>query len=83
MTTTLVHKDRPPGCGGWNLHHMRVFAYDRREDDERVLRTTIDGNGAELEWRANDHSNPSSRRDGIVIEFWCENCDCDPELTIA
>jgi uncharacterized protein YbaR (Trm112 family) len=91
MTATLVREDRPdvlvcPGCRGSYLHHMRIRAYDRRcEDDARVVRTTIGVGveGAQLERVENDHSNPSSRRDGIVIEFWCENCDRDPELTIV
>jgi hypothetical protein len=26
--------------------------------------------------------NPSSRRNGIAIRFWCENCDALAELTL-
>ena len=27
--------------------------------------------------------NPSARRDGLAIRFWCESCDARPVLTIA
>jgi hypothetical protein len=26
--------------------------------------------------------NPSSRRGGVAIRFWCEGCDSAPELTL-
>jgi hypothetical protein len=72
-----------PCCGNSYLHHDKVVAYERHEDATRVLRIEVDGGGAKLEWVANDSRNPSSRRNGLCIEFYCENCGNRSELTIA
>ena len=72
-----------PGCGGSCLHHVEIVAYDRHEDDQRALRTVINNGDVQLRVIENNSSNPSSRRDGIVIKLYCETCDCSPELTIA
>jgi hypothetical protein len=29
-----------------------------------------------------ERGNPSSRRNGVVIRFWCEDCDVISELTL-
>ena len=73
-----------PACGGESLHQERVTAYFRHEDSDvgmvvEVDRETVMAN-------ANGDcitGNPSARRDGIVIEFSCENCSVIPRLAIV
>jgi hypothetical protein len=64
---------RCPRCGDDYLHHTRVEVFDREEDAAVGLHTTA---GAEDVRVDRDLSqNPSSRRDGIAIAFYCEMCD--------
>jgi len=73
-----------PTCGNSYLHHGCVVVYQRSEDAPRVLRTIIDDGIASIEWVENNRSaNPSARRHGLSIEFNCENCGHENELTIA
>jgi hypothetical protein len=78
---------RCPNCNGTNLHHKSVTIFDRPEDAEFVAKTTV-GVKTTIEKLPNQSSgNPSSRREGIVIGFWCETCPAGKsgalELTIA
>jgi hypothetical protein len=75
-----------PGCGGEYsyLHHEAVTAYERAEDapTTRVVRS----NGQTLsveEVPSSRMGNPSTRRDGIAIEFYCELCPTLSKLTVA
>lgn len=70
-----------PRCGDNYLHHGPVTVYDRHEDAEEVRTTLVAGANISSQMKPNAASgNPSYRRDGIVIEFFCENCgDLDPE----
>ncbi len=64
-----------PRCGNTYLHHRGVVAYDRSEDAETVLKTSVEVGKTTVQLVAQAESgNPSSRRDGLVIQFWCENC---------
>lgn len=55
-----------------NLHHGRIEVFNRQEDSETGNHTVIDGSKTIID---NDVSgNPSPRRDGISIVFWCEQC---------
>jgi|SRR6516162_3629901 hypothetical protein len=73
-----------PACGYNNLHHDRVLVFCRAEDAELTTITEVTSErtviAATPSCAAN---NPSSRRDGLAIKFWCENCSARPELTIA
>jgi hypothetical protein len=66
----------PRGCAyGSNLHHGKVEVFYRTEDDERVLVTAIDRRIVKADLVPNAGSgNPSSRRNGIRVHFWCELC---------
>lgn len=62
-----------PACGGANLHHETLEWWTReREDGEasvQILGKPITGASR----------NPSSRRDGVRIRFFCEHgCDVPP-----
>jgi hypothetical protein len=79
---------RCPRCGGEYLHHMGVKVFDRGEDGPAVVRTSVTGGASKMELvLAADSQNPSSRRDGLAIQFSCEGCggsaDDLIELTIA
>jgi len=64
-----------PRCGNSYLHHRGVVTYDRSEDAETVLRTSVGVGKTTVQLIAQAGSgNPSSRRDGLVIQFWCEHC---------
>jgi hypothetical protein len=73
-----------PDCGFNYLHHDRVTIYDRGEDAERTIRTEVNrGHAVTALLPSAMAENPSSRRDGLSIRFWCEGCPATPELTIA
>jgi hypothetical protein len=86
-----------PRCGADNLHHMGVTFYERGEDEPNVLRI-IQSLLVYGEDRATSTTteivsaarsgNPSGRRNGMAIEFQCEQCGGGVdgkriELTIA
>jgi hypothetical protein len=73
-----------PHCSSTFLHHGRVVIYDRAEDQSRLCRIIIENRTARQEWIENHCSgNPSARRDGLAVAFWCEGCGGTYELTIA
>ena len=64
-----------PRCGNSHLHHRGFAAYDRGEDSETVLKTSVEVGKTTVQLVAQAESgNPSPRRDGVVIQFWCEDC---------
>jgi len=65
-----------PNCGETYLHQTDVAIFHRVEDGDQVKVTTITEDGVHEAVIANDVSlNPSSRRHGLRISFWCEHCD--------
>lgn len=73
-----------PRCGGDNLHHGAVTTYDRAEDAPRVIETRINGGKIEINASSAGEDNPSRRRGGLVVDFWCEQCGNAPmQLCIA
>ena len=74
-----------PCCGGHNLHHEGIRVFDRSEDDEKVVVTAIENCAVSVKTVASkDAKNPSSRRHGVRISFWCEMCETIPyDLTIS
>ena len=64
-----------PCCGEDYLHHETVTVFSRKEDAEFVRKTVVEGSSVASDKEFNDVSgNPSDRRDGITIRFWCETC---------
>lgn len=78
-----------PRCQSSNLHHLDVTTFNRSEDVETVIVSATDGKTTKTNVLPNENSgNPSSRRDGLAIRFWCEHCggqstDELMELTLA
>jgi hypothetical protein len=73
-----------PACGGPHPHQGNVRLYDRSEDGEETVVTTV-GNGHSTVDRvaSSQTRNPSERRHGLAVAFVCENCTAVLELTLA
>jgi DNA-directed RNA polymerase subunit M/transcription elongation factor TFIIS len=71
-----------PRCGEQYLNHQRIVVFDRHEDDTKLTKTTIDCSVTVKTIRARGSGNPSYRRHGLAIRFWCEQCDQTSELTL-
>ena len=72
------------------LHHDRVEVFERKEDALRGLHVDVTSHEtlSRLDPPAvttdeNMEGNPSSRRNGVAIYFWCEHCSKESKLTIA
>lgn len=64
-----------PRCGAQLLHHHMVTSCDRQEDAAITQETAVrHGFVKALAVNSNASINPSSRRAGVVIHFWCEGC---------
>lgn len=85
-----------PACGSTNVHQDRVEVFERREDADHGLHVTVlhhDRDDRAVESRDDREGtyrvdtslqgNPSGRRHGVRIEFWCEQCPTRSLLTIA
>src|SRR5678810_1017762 len=61
-----------PCCGSEYLHQGRIEVYGRDAEDAPSFRRVVSGDGAvEADEGGN---NPSSRRQGLIIFFECEDC---------
>jgi len=63
-----------PGCGENNLHQRGIEAFFREEDSPTGIHAIIDPLVQNINTKALQRPNPSSRRDGIKILFDCEHC---------
>jgi hypothetical protein len=72
-----------PNCGARNLHHAGVTIYDRQEDAKVTTVTRVgQGNTDQHLIKSDTCGNPSDRRDGLAILFYCETCPAISELMI-
>jgi hypothetical protein len=75
---------RCPNCNSFYLHHYEMWIYERREDAEQETVTIVGGGDLVRGIVCGPSGNPSGRRGGISIRFWCEECGrSDLELTLA
>ena len=76
-----------PGCGNEYLHRVGVMSFDRKEDFAVGKRTTIivheETDSSVSVGVSRLEGNPSCRRGGMTILFWCENCDECSRMDIA
>ncbi len=71
-----------PNCGGDCVHHKHVEVYNRSsEDSETGLSVFVEGETLVADKRM--HTNPSDRRDGVRIGFYCETCPAELSLKIV
>lgn len=61
-----------PFCGYMFIHHGKVEVFGRNEDDNSPNHVTIERYNVTVD-RSNS-GNPSSRREGVRIQLWCEQC---------
>ena len=66
-----------PRCGCKSLHQREVRVYCRDKEDSKCgLAILLKNNhGATMFVSTSLEDNPSKRRDGLFIKFWCEGCD--------
>ena len=75
-----------PNCSGGNIHHYTVEVYEREEDAKTGLHVTVEhrpeiapppGLPSESAVKTDFDmaGNPSTRRHGVRIWFWCEHCE--------
>ena len=62
------------------MHHSVVDVFERGEDEPEHTKVHVDGNNVIISRGKN--GNPSLRRDGLSIFFWCETCENHPKLNI-
>lgn len=73
-----------PRCGADYLHHSAVTVYDRAEDASTVIETEVSNGRVSVNPYSSGVANPSRRRDGVIIDFYCEGCgDAPIQLCIA
>jgi len=70
-----------PSCGFNYLHQGRVEVFERAEDAETGTRVVVDSGKVEVD--DSMLGNPSPRRDGVRIHFWCEGCKSLPYMEIV
>lgn len=64
-----------PKCHGFYLHQGNTTVYHRKEDEDWTTVIAQDGeNVVATKFPSADTHNPSSRRQGLTVEFECENC---------
>lgn len=77
---TSIHSDmallKCPSCKDTYLHQENTTIYQRGEDADWTRVMAQNGNEMVVtDFPSQDVvANPSSRRHGLVIEFWCETC---------
>lgn len=71
-------------CGDPYTHFKDVRIYRRSEDKDEGLRLNVDMEGGPVVIStAMGSGNPSSRRSGVVLTVWCENCDAVTAVSFA
>jgi len=79
-----------PKCGEAELHHDRVDVYTRQgaggvfgegeDGPSQCVSVSLHG---DVSITQNAAANPSARRHGLRISFWCEQCGTPTAMTIA
>lgn len=66
-------------CGYTHQGEIQIFNREQ-EDSERGLHVAVDEDTVKID--SNMTGNPSSRRQGMVVRFECENCRRDFKVCI-
>jgi hypothetical protein len=70
-----------PSCGCNYLHHDQVEVFECGEDEKLGVHVVIaDGQAI---FNTSLDGNPSARRHGLRIRFWCEGCKAVPVMSIS
>lgn len=65
-----------PRCGSNYLHQVNAHVFWREEDAKTGI-SVFSSDFNELNISKNMEGNPSARRNGISIQFICEQCSCE------
>jgi hypothetical protein len=68
-------------CGSNYLHQDRIEVFERGEDQKHGVHVVVENMKASVD--SDFGGNPSKRREGLSIRFWCEGCEAKPLLTIS
>lgn len=79
-----------PNCGSPTLHQETVEVFFRQEDADDGIAVAVQGKAVwshdpdliPVAVSTSQAGNPSPRRDGVAIRFWCEACPATPVLNI-
>lgn len=72
-----------PACDEQWTHHDRVEIFERKEDAETGVHVCVTADSDKAVVDENLDGNPSSRRNGLCVRFWCETCGAISLLSIA
>lgn len=72
-----------PECKQINLHHVDVVVFNRDGGEDEPTIVTVVRDDRVFRDNTQIQRNPSSRRDGVAISFWCECCSWLGELTVS
>lgn len=70
-----------PSCDDNYLHHDLVEVFECKEDATHGVHVAVANNKATIDTSL--EGNPSARRHGLKINFWCEGCGAKPVLSIS
>ncbi len=97
MTENELQILKCPHCKGEHLHHIEVKLFNRKEDSSKGLyiksvveqplddlgfRTTPMQDGVEIKTIL-PIGNPSARRSGMIVYFYCEECGKKSRFSLA
>ena len=81
-----------PNCGSPTLHQEFVEVFFREEDADEGIGVSVQGVNSAMKQSGIEYTpvsvftsqkrNPSRRRDGVAIQFWCEACPAHPVLHV-
>lgn len=70
-----------PECKSNYLHHERVEIFECGEDAEYGVHVTVSDGKAVIDTSLK--GNPSMRRHGLNVYFWCEGCSAKSVLSLS
>lgn len=69
-----------PKCESYYTHHEKIEVFNRSEDEKQGLHVVVENDKV---LQGNDITdNPSTRRQGILVHFYCEMCKKLSSLSI-
>ena len=63
------------------MHHEKVEVFERDEDKSNGIHVIVENGKATVD--NNLTGNPSMRRHGVKISFWCEGCSAKSSLELG
>jgi len=69
-----------PACGGQSLHQGLVAVFYRDQEDAPATVTIVHAN--DVTQVPNAKNSPSARRDGVLIDMECENCEAISKFAV-